>query len=159
MGEVDVSNSWNLQNILRLIVCFFMVNWIIQRHATNEKASLSSLQVRCDLHSNEQTQSDYNLLVFMHTHTHKHLIIWYVFPSIFSEMQFFAEKQQKKMYIPSLPQNRPVQRNTEIYSLFLSQGNSKAARCAWVINCPRVAQQLHLRPVHPQALVLTQDNR
>lgn len=32
-------------------------------------------QVRRDLHSNEQTQSDYNLLVFMHTHTHKHHII------------------------------------------------------------------------------------
>lgn len=48
-----------------------MVNWIIQRNATNEKVSLSSHQVRYDLHNNDQTQPGYNLLGFRHTHTHK----------------------------------------------------------------------------------------
>lgn len=48
-----------------------MVNWIIQRNATNEKASLSSLQVWCDLHNDDQTQPGYHLLHFMHTYTHK----------------------------------------------------------------------------------------
>lgn len=46
-------------------VLFFMLNWIIQRNATNEKASLSSLQVWCDLHDNDQAQPDYNLLGFI----------------------------------------------------------------------------------------------
>lgn len=52
-------------------VVFFMVNWIIQRNATNEKASLSTLQMWCDLHNNDQTQPDYNLLDFMHTYPQK----------------------------------------------------------------------------------------
>lgn len=34
------------------------------------------------------------------------------------------------------------------------QGHSKAALCVSIISCPTVAQQLYLRPVLPQALVL-----
>lgn len=52
-------------------MCFFVVNLIIQRNAINEKANLSSLQVWWDLHNNDQTQPDYNLLGFMYTHAHK----------------------------------------------------------------------------------------
>lgn len=114
---------------------FFMVNWIIQRNATNEKTSLSSLQAWCNLHSNDQIQPDYNLLVFMCTHTHKHHII-YVFPSISNETcTFFAEKRHKKSISPHFLRDRPVQKNSQMLFSY-QQGNSKAALCAWIINCP-----------------------
>lgn len=76
-------------------VVFFMVNWIIQRNATNEKASLSSLQMWCDLHNKIR----HNLITIhwgLCTHIPTKMIN--IFPSILQEHSFPINKD-----IPKLP--------------------------------------------------------